>query len=93
MLLPKEEPVTPDESNIDEIEKRSNMEDDDATHNLKVDSSKRILKERTEADFVIENIHEDQSQGEAKGVTTPHVLLPLQELGRLKETIRKILKN
>ena len=85
--------MTPDESNTDEIEKRSNMEEDDATHNLKVDSSKRILKERTEADFVIESIHEDQYQGEAKGVTTPHVLLPLQELGRLKETIRKILKN
>ena len=91
LLLPKEEPVTPDESNIGEIEKRSNMEEDDATNN--VDSSERILKERTEADFVSENIHEDQYQGEAKGVTTPNVLLPLQEPGRLKETIKNILKN
>ena len=67
------------------------MEEDDATNN--VDSSERILKERTEADFVSESIHEDQYQGEAKGVTTPHVLLPLQEPGRLKETIKNILKN
>ena len=93
LLLPKEEPVTPDESNIGEIEKRSNMEEDDATHNLKVDSSKRILKERTEADNMIENTQEDQSQGEVRGVTTPHVLLPLQELCRLRDTIRKILRE
>ena len=93
MLLPKEEPVTPDESNTDEIEKRSNMEEDDATHNLKVDSSKRILKERTEADNMIENTQEDQSQREVRGVTTPHVLLPLQELCRLRDTIRKILRE
>ena len=69
------------------------MEEDDATHNLQVDSSKRILKERTEADNMIENTQEDQSQREVRGVTTPHVLLPLQELCRLRDTIRKILRE
>ena len=93
MLLPKEEPVTPDESNTDNIGKRSNMEEDDATHNLQVDSSKWTLKEWTEADNVTEKTQEDQSQREVRGVTTPHVFLPLQELCRLRDTIRKILRE
>ena len=72
---------------------RSNMEEDDATHNLQVDSSKWTLKEWTEVDNVAEKTQEVQSQREVRGRTTPYVFLPLQELDKLRATIRKTLRE
>ena len=72
---------------------RSNMEGDDATHNLQVDSSKWTLKEWTEVDNGFEKTQEVQSQKEVRGRTTPYVFHPLQELDKLRATIRKTLRE
>ena len=71
----------------------SNMEGDDATTNLQVDSSKWTLKELIQVDNITEEAQEGQSQGGVRGVTTPYIFLPLQELDELKATIRKTLRE
>ena len=65
------------------------MEDDDATHNSQVDSS----KEWTEDDNVFKKPQGVQSQREVRGRTTPYVFLTLKELDNLRATIKKTLRE
>ena len=71
----------------------SNMEGDDATTNLQVDSSKWTLKELIQVDNITEEVQEGQSEERVRGVTTPYIFLPLQDLDALKQTIRNTLRK
>ena len=46
-----------------------------------------------QVDNITEEAQEGQSQGGVRGVTTPYIFLPLQELDELKATIRKTLRE
>ena len=70
----------------------SNMEGNDAT-NLQVDSSKWTLKELRQVDNITEEAQEGQSKERVRGVTTPYIFLPLQDLDALKQTIRNTLRK
>ena len=89
-----------DKQDITDIRgEESNMEGDDAT-NLQVDSSKcscggtyKAFKELIQVDNITEEVQEGQSEERVRGVTTPYIFLPLQDLDALKQTIRNTLRK